>query len=419
MVKFFTKMMCVALLFALCAWSLNAQDSNKTEIRKNTVLSSVDFQPEKTPTFEDGDEIANSPSQGREKGGDLMATRAPIGENRREAPVKELEIPNPGGRGPNTSAYLIDHYTGIGETVKAPLNNPGNITHLGGTYNNLLGGGDWINGKWYAVECALGTNGICEINPMCGTCRVVSSHTLATPILGMAYYDAADLVYVNLNSGTNGAFYKLDIATGATQYAFTSQFPLLCFTITTDGRFIGLNKNGPTIVEVNPTTGACTTLINLPFTPNYVQDMAIDRETNTVYWAAFDGTTYYGTLYRINLDSKTLTNLGDFGYFHEMTGFAIPNTNTAKAPTNLEVIANSAASSCNVFWINPTHTVAGDPLTSITKMVLERNGTIIQEFPSAVVGGSMSFTDDALSDGQYCYTAYAVTSEGNGVKACE
>jgi hypothetical protein len=330
--------------------------------------------------------------------------------------MQTITIP---GRG--EMAYVIDCYPGNNEPATMSLDNPGTLNYLGGSNDGILpGGGDWIDEEWWTFDCNY-SYGIYKINTVNGTYEYVTDHNIPDYILGLAHYDATGTTYVNVNNIFQGDFYTIDLNTGNGQYAFTSQYPLLTFTITNDGRFIGLNKNGPTIVEVDPATGACTTLINLSFSPEYIQDMTLDRATNTVYWASYSSGGS-SVLYEVDLNNNTLINLGAIYNDAEIVGFAIPataNQDIAAKPNPFTATAAGTTLYCNLSWKNPTTTVGGDPLTGIDEIILKRGATEIGHWYSVTPGQNMSFTDELPAAGNYCYSVYAVTSEGDGAKATD
>jgi hypothetical protein len=77
---------------------------------------------------------------------------------------------------------------------------------------------------------------------------------------------------------------------------------------------------------IDPATGAATLIGPLGLDLNYGQDMAIDKETNICYLAAFTvHAGNEGALYEINLTTGLLTKIGTFGTVTtQITGFAIP-----------------------------------------------------------------------------------------------
>jgi hypothetical protein len=97
------------------------------------------------------------------------------------------------------------------------------------------------------------------------------------------------------------------------------------------------------------------------------------------------------------------------------------NPNIAAAPTNFTVTPVGTSLSANLAWTNPSTTLAGDPLTSITKMVIKRDGTQVHEITTGVTpGANMTWKDTSVPNaGEHCYAVYAVTSEGDGASASD
>jgi hypothetical protein len=91
--------------------------------------------------------------------------------------------------------------------------------------------------------------------------------------------------------------------------------------------------------------------------------------------------------------------------------------NLAAVPTNLVAAPVGITTKCKLTWTNPTQTVGGAPLTSISKMVVERNGVPVWESTSVTPGQNMTYTDNAPAAGSYNYTVYAVNAAGVGMKA--
>ena len=89
----------------------------------------------------------------------------------------------------------------------------------------------------------------------------------------------------------------------------------------------------------------------------------------------------------------------------------------ADAPTDFTTTPVGISLACHLAWTNPATTIAGDPLTQITKIVIERNNEIIKEIANPAVGAPMNFTDNtAPATGTYHYVLYAVTNEGKGLE---
>jgi hypothetical protein len=90
----------------------------------------------------------------------------------------------------------------------------------------------------------------------------------------------------------------------------------------------------------------------------------------------------------------------------------------AEAPKDFKATPVGISLACHLSWINPAATIAGEPLTHITKIVLERNGVIIKEIENPAVGANMNFTDHTVpATGAYHYVLYAVNDEEKGLEA--
>lgn len=63
-------------------------------------------------------------------------------------------------------------------------------------------------------------------------------------------------------------------------------------------------------------------------------------------------------------------------------------------------------------WTNPTLTVDGSDLTSITSITIRRNGEVIAELTDAQVGANMEYDDNGLEPGLYEYAIYVTNEAG-------
>lgn len=90
--------------------------------------------------------------------------------------------------------------------------------------------------------------------------------------------------------------------------------------------------------------------------------------------------------------------------------------NTAQAPTDLNVTpAANNELSATLTWTNPTKTLSNAALTSIDKIVVERNGKVIAELTGATPGQSMTFVDENVpAFSFYTYSVYAQVGDAHG-----
>ena len=86
------------------------------------------------------------------------------------------------------------------------------------------------------------------------------------------------------------------------------------------------------------------------------------------------------------------------------------------APTNFTVNHNQAQLLASLAWTNPTLTFNGQPLTSISSVVVKRNGAVVATLNGSP-GQAMTYNDPVPSAASYSYQVYAVNEAGNGVSA--
>ena len=65
-------------------------------------------------------------------------------------------------------------------------------------------------------------------------------------------------------------------------------------------------------------------------------------------------------------------------------------------------------------WTNPTTTMTGEPLTSLEKVIVKRNGVVVQELTDAAPGQSMTCDDEVPYFDQFEYTVLAVAGNNYG-----
>ena len=86
-----------------------------------------------------------------------------------------------------------------------------------------------------------------------------------------------------------------------------------------------------------------------------------------------------------------------------------------KAPENLSVtIDNDVSRVGHLSWINPTETTTGEALTSIDKIIVKRNGFIVQEITGVAPGQAMTWDDEVPFFDQFDYTVLAVSGNNYG-----
>ena len=154
-------------------------------------------------------------------------------------------------------------------------------------------------------------------------------------------YNPVDGKMYGCNS--SGYLYEVNPEDGSyVELAYMPVSALITFTITNEGRFIICDRGDETIKEYNLETGELTTLIYMDWDINYGQDMATDRETNEVYWAAVNNSASSGRYPLIKVDLVNYT-INTIGYFDgQVSAFVITDKHFVQLPRESQIV-----------WSNP------------------------------------------------------------------
>ena len=306
---------------------------------------------------------------------------------------------------------------GCTDQVGFTLGTPANTTDWGySTPDDYTIGAEFYNGTYYLATYPSGY--LIAMDPTTHAANIINT----SGVNDVAYNPADGQFYgFDLEGAT---LYTVDPSTGNTTFVVTinSENVILAFTITNDGRFLMIDSGEDAISELNTTTGDLTVLISAGFDVNYIQDISMDRETNTPYWAAYNATAEESQLYSIDLDNNTITLIGNFE--DEVSGFAVASFSVADAlrpaaPADFTAVpAADHTLSASLSWTNPTVDLGGNDLEELTSVELFRNGTLLYSFANPTIGGAMTYTDNTIpADGTYHYSIYGVNAAGNGAAA--
>ncbi|MBR4487114.1 MAG: T9SS type A sorting domain-containing protein [Bacteroidales bacterium] len=313
-----------------------------------------------------------------------------------------------------TEAIVALNGTDFGHFV---LNNPLTVSSYGVTAAEHTNSCEYYNLKYYFATSTSGQFGY--ISPTTGLQTIIATGNHS----GAIAFNPVDNTMYGLSLGYSPVLYTIDPVSGVeTQViAVTTEDPhfLLAMTITNDGRFLMVDATANGIAELNPVTGELTMLIPVDFTVDYAQDIAVDRETNTVFWASYNADNYMATLYTLDLEADTLSFVG---YFPTQASAFSPLNYTETDLQHPAAVSYFTATgdpdyglSVELTWINPTLTIGGEALTSLTSVELYRDGELLHSFANPTIGGSMTFTDTTIAEnGSYVYTIYAVNNAGVG-----
>ena len=211
------------------------------------------------------------------------------------------------------------------------LNNPSESYSLGFTNDVFTNGACTMNGTVYFSDFD-GKFGIIDPNNGLNVIATDRPFTVIddNPVDGKMYGCRYD-----------GNLYEINPVDGS--YTLLAQMPvstLITFTITNDGRFIICDRGDETIKEYFPATGGMSTLFTMDWDIDYGQDMATDRETNEVYWAAYNNTDGTMPLIKIDLANNQMTTIGYFD--GQVSAFAITDIHLLNVGRESRIVWSSA-----------------------------------------------------------------------------
>jgi len=269
-------------------------------------------------------------------------------------------------------------------------------TTVGSAGNRNLQAMEYVNGTLYAVDYSTAGNNFGTINMTNGAWTTVASNVP---------YDAVTLAYNPTNGLTytfpwgGGPFGTVNLTTGAYSHIGNVSTSMYA-TIDNDGVCYAIaNVSGMKFGTINLATGAFTTIANITNgATGSVQELAIDRETNELIWAAVGGTTS-GNLYKINKTTGVPTLYGTVSSGSQIAVFAT----ITSPPLNCDPITNlsvtSTGSTVNLSWT----AAPGSP----TGYKIEYDGTVLVPTQTGT-----SYTHTPVPDGLHTYVVTALYSTG-------
>ena len=242
-------------------------------------------------------------------------------------------------RGEDTECIIAQNGYNFGHFT---LNNPSEVTLYDFSIDNFTQGACYVDGTYYFSNSS-------------GTFGVFSPETGLTVIAtGVPYGQTIEYNPVDgkmYGTNTYGELYEVNRYDGSYTYLtnLSTSF-LLSFTITNEGRFILCDGGDECIKEYDPVTGELIPLIYVDWNINYGQDMAMDRETNEVYWAACNATESTHPLIKVNLSDYTLTYIGEFETQVAAFANATMGGNQASVPVWSNCIEKPLGDMCEVVF---------------------------------------------------------------------
>ena len=211
--------------------------------------------------------------------------------------------------------------------VSFDLDNPGVLNDIEyPSSSDFISGGTWVDGTWWGCEySSYGNSNIWTIDHETGEMELIGPSGSSEGLNGLAYYEYNNTLYA---AGSNN-LYTIDMETANASLVGPYGEGLLMIGIAFDslGNLYGECIQTDSLYSIDRKTGEATIIGDLGgIDILYAQDMAIDKDTDICYLAAFTVSPIYeGALYTCDLSTGTATKVGTFGVnVTEITGFAIP-----------------------------------------------------------------------------------------------
>jgi len=268
-----------------------------------------------------------------------------------------------------------------------------------------------IEDTW--IGCEYGT-GVFYTMGLDGTMTLIGGN--GTACNGLAYDDNSGILYGAVYGATSD-LYTIDPATGVgTLVGNINAGIIIAMACDNAGNLYGTDILDDNLYSIDPVTGAGTIIGPLGIGLNYAQGAEYDKDDDTLYLAAY---TAAGEVYSCDTATGATTYIGAFPGGMEVTALAIPYTlaeDDAPAEVSNLVVTPDAGGAllCDLDWVNPSLTYAGDPLTELLETRVYRDGVLIYTNSGPVIGGADSYTDALPDAGLYSYSVVAYNSDGEG-----
>jgi len=218
--------------------------------------------------------------------------------------------------------------------ISFDLTNPAGATSITSSATTPFAG-TWINNQWYIITYT--TNQLKTVDTttgaetLVGNTGVTSSYT----VTGMAYDDVTATLYGTwayaVGATLYTAVYSINIATGLATHIGTdiSTDALIDIACDSLGNFYGVGLVTDSLYSLDPTVPSMTVIGSLGILLNYAQGAGMDKDTDTLYLAAYTGS---GGLYTCNTATGQATLVGNFPSGSEVDCLAIPYSGTTNNP---------------------------------------------------------------------------------------
>ena len=239
------------------------------------------------------------------------------------------------------------------------------------------------------------------------------------PLLDDMTYDYSSQTMYGIRplTGLKSALVKLNLTTGQITDVAPMEQRFMTLACTYSGTLYGVSASG-NFYQIDKTNGTTTFIGETEEEPYAKQSMEFDHGDNTLYWLC-NNSDYQSFLAKVDINTGNLTKIGNLGDHAQLTGLYIPFDNiNAQAPakiTDFQVKpSENGVLSANLSWTNPTKNYSGSTLSTINKIEIYRNGTLIHNSTNTTPGNKVNWTDNVTVKEIYSYKIVPVNNAGSG-----
>lgn len=265
-----------------------------------------------------------------------------------------------------------------------------------------------------------------------GTYKTFGELTGYTNLINDMTYDrsAAKMYAISRIDDTRSALFTIDLKTA--ESSLVANLDRKFFTLAADysGNLFAISFDGD-LCSIDKTTGKVRVIGSTGQHPEKFQSMEFDHATRTLWWIATtrrlneSGTIELSECFvaKVNTSTGVITRCNDFGD-NQIAGLYIPAFAAPdNCPTPVEspqaVAADKGDMRAVLSWTNPSETFGGEPLKTISKIEIKRDGVIVGNVTDAEPGKRSSFTDviDDVTGATHTWLITAYNNNGAGSAA--
>ena len=265
-----------------------------------------------------------------------------------------------------------------------------------------------------------------------GTYKTVGELTGYTNLINDMTYDrsAAKMYAISRIDDTRSALFTIDLKTAESSLVANLDRKFFTLAANYSGNLFAISFDGD-LCSIDKTTGKVRVIGSTGQHPEKFQSMEFDHATRTLWWIATtrslneSGTIELSECFvaKVNTSTGAITRCNDFGD-NQIAGlyipaFAAPDNCPAPVESPQAVAADKGDMRAVLSWTNPSETFGGEPLKTISKIEIKRDGVIVGNVTDAEPGKRSSFTDviDDVTGATHTWLITAYNNNGAGAAA--